>query len=103
MKKFIKCFSFFSVFAVLGSGFLFGGGKPESKGQQEPPPLAAEETPIVTASGSASVAKIFLTKSEDIFIEQLRLEVERQIRMQEIPQEWLQKTPAEIRREVLNG
>jgi hypothetical protein len=89
------------VFAVLESGFLFGGGKSEPK--ETPPPPAAEETPIVTASGGASVAKVILTKSEDIFIEQLRLEVERQIRMQEIPEEWLQKPAVEVRREVLNG
>jgi hypothetical protein len=89
------------VFTVLESGFLFGGGKSEPK--ETPPPPAAEETPIVSASGGASVAKIILTRSEDIFIEQLRLEVERQVRMQEIPEDLLQRTTAEVRREVLNG
>jgi hypothetical protein len=103
MKQFVRCFSFIILFAVLEGGFLFGGGKSEPKESKEPPPPAAEETPIVSASGSASVAKIFLTKNEDIFIEQLRLEVERQVRMQEIPQEWLQKPAVEVRREVLNG
>ncbi|MFP3041321.1 peptidylprolyl isomerase [Treponema primitia] len=110
MKKFVKCFLFLITFAVFGTGFLFGAGKKESK--EAPLP---EGTPIggkvsdgvsspIGLSGDQrdlqTVAKVTLTKSEFVFVKQLRVEVDRRSKMQEIPP---QVSPLELHRMVLDA
>ncbi|WP_010260870.1 SurA N-terminal domain-containing protein [Treponema primitia] len=95
MKKFAKYFLFLIIFAVFATGFLFGGGKKEPKAAPLP-----EGTPIGGGASSSvsspndlsgdqrdlqNVAKVTLTKSEYIFVKQLRVEVDRRSKMQEIP------------------
>jgi hypothetical protein len=103
-----KRFFLFFLIAGFGTGLLFAGGKKDAA----PDPLP-EGDPIVggpVAPPAANlnadqldlqtVAKVTLTKSEYVFVKQLRLEVERRSKLQEIP---AQVSPAELRRMVLDA
>jgi hypothetical protein len=94
--------------AGLGTGFLFAGGKKDAASAPLP-----EGDPIVggpaapSAAGFSAdqldlqtVAKVTLTKSEYIFVKQLRLEVERRSKVQEIP---AGINPVDLRRMVLDA
>jgi hypothetical protein len=102
---------------MLAKGFLFlllglGTGMAFAGGNKEPAPLP-EGDPLVGGSAAPSpadlsadqldlqtVAKLTLAKSEYIFVKQLRLEVERRSKVQEIPQGI---SPLDLRRMVLDA
>jgi parvulin-like peptidyl-prolyl isomerase len=103
-----KGFVFLALTMGLGAGILFAGGKKDDA----PAPLP-EGTPIGGGSGAPSVAglsadqldlqtvaRVNLVKSEYIFVKQLRLEVERRSRAQEIPPGI---SPLDLRRMVLDA
>jgi peptidyl-prolyl cis-trans isomerase D len=79
----------------LGTGFLYAGGKKDAAPLPEGDPIgeapAASPAPVAAANLTAdqldlqTVAKAALTKNEYIFVKQLRLEVERRSKVQEIP------------------
>jgi hypothetical protein len=93
--------------AGLGTGFLYAGGKKDAA----PAPLPAGDpiggVPAVTPADLSvdqldlqTVARVTLTRSEYIFVKQLRLEVERRSKVQEIP---AGINPLELRRMVLDA
>ncbi|MDR3123374.1 MAG: peptidyl-prolyl cis-trans isomerase [Treponema sp.] len=102
-----KLFLLLLLIAGLGIGFSFAGGKKDAAPLPEGDPiLSGPATPPAVADLSAdqldlqTVAKVTLTKSEYIFVKQLRLEVERRSKVQEIPQGI---SPVDLRRMVLDA
>jgi hypothetical protein len=92
--------------AGLGTGLLFATGKKDAAPPDAGDPIAGVPAAPATANLSAdqldlqTVAKVTLTKSDYIFVKQLRLEVDRRSKLQEIPPE---VSPAELRRMVLDA
>jgi hypothetical protein len=107
IRTLAKGFFFLALTAGLGAGSLFAGGKKD----EAPAPLP-EGTPIGGGSGAPSaaglsadqldlqtVARVNLVRNEYIFVKQLRLEVDRRSRAQEIPPGI---SPLDLRRMVLD-
>ena len=102
----VKGFLLLLLTAVVGTG-LYAGAKKDTAPAPLPdgdPIGGAPAAAPVDLSGDQmdlqTVAKVTLTRSEYIFVKQLRLEVERRSRVQEIPAE---VSPAELRRMVLDA
>jgi hypothetical protein len=107
-KILAKGFLLLLLSAGLGNGFLYAGGKKDAAPAPLPEgdPIIAEPAaaPAANLSGDQldlqTVAKVTLTKSEYIFVKQLRLEVERRSKMQEVP---AGISPVDLRRMVLDA
>jgi hypothetical protein len=107
MRTITKGFLLLALLAVFGTGFLFGKGKSDAAAAPLP-----GETPIGGGSATSpaglsgnqldlqTVAKVTLTRSDYIFVKQLRLEVDRRAKMQDIPPE---VSPLQLRRLVLEA
>jgi transposase len=101
-----KVFLLLFLIAGLGTGLLFAGGKKDAAPLPQGDPIGGEPVAPSTANLNAdqldlqTVAKVTLAKSEYIFVKQLRLEVERRSKLQEIP---AQVSPADLRRMVLDA
>jgi parvulin-like peptidyl-prolyl isomerase len=105
-----KGFLFLLLSAGLGAG-LYAGGKKDAASAPLPEgdPIGSGVTAAPAAAPAAdlsadqldlqTVAKVTLSRSEYIFVKQLRLEVERRSKMQEIP---AGIDPVELRRMVLD-
>jgi hypothetical protein len=97
---------FLLLMAGLGTGVLFAGGKREPAPLPAGDPIAGRPAAPPQAGFSAdqldlqTVARVNLTRNEYIFVKQLRLEVERRSKVQEIPQGI---DPVELRRMVLDA
>ena len=92
--------------AWLGAGLYAWGKKdaaPEPLPEGDPIGAAPAAAPVNLSADQLdlqTVARINLTRSEYIFVKQLRLEVERRSKVQEIPPE---VSPLELRRMVLDA
>jgi parvulin-like peptidyl-prolyl isomerase len=108
MRILAKGFCFLALAAGLGAGILFGGGKKDAASEPLPegtPLGGGSAAPAATALSAdqldlQTVAKVTLTKSEYVFVKQLRLEVDRRARVQEIPPG---VSPLDLRRMVLDA
>jgi parvulin-like peptidyl-prolyl isomerase len=98
--------SFLILLLGLETGFLFAGGKKDAEPLPEGDPIiGGPAAPAATDFSSdqldlQTVAKVNLTKSEYIFVKQLRLEVDRRTKVQEIPPGI---SPVDLRRMVLDA
>jgi parvulin-like peptidyl-prolyl isomerase len=98
--------SFLILLLGLETGFLYAGGKKDAAPLPEGDPIiGGPAAPAATDFSSdqldlQTVAKVNLTKSEYIFVKQLRLEVERRSKVQEIPPGI---SPVDLRRMVLDA
>ena len=103
-----KGFLLLLLIAGLEAGFLYAGGKndPAPAPLPEGDPIGSAPAAAPAANLSAdqldlqTVAKVTLVKSEYIFVKQLRLEVERRSKVQEIP---AGISPMDLRRMVLDA
>jgi hypothetical protein len=109
MRILAKGFCFLALVAGLGTGALFAKGNNDAASAPLPegtPIGGGPAAPQSAASLSAdqldlqTVARVSLTRSEYIFVKQLRLEVDRRSRVQEIPSG---VSPLDLRRMVLDA
>jgi parvulin-like peptidyl-prolyl isomerase len=106
-KILAKGFLILLLIAGLGSSFLYAGGKkdaaPAPLPEGDPIGAGPAAVPAANLSGDQldlqTVAKVTLSRSEHIFVKQLRLETERRAMLQEIPAEI---GPVDRRRMVLD-
>jgi parvulin-like peptidyl-prolyl isomerase len=102
-KKLAKGLLFLLLAAGLGVGSLYAGGKKDAAAEPLPEgdPIAAAPTANLSADQMdlQTVAKVTLTRGEYIFVKQLRLEVDRRSKVQEIP---AGINPMDLRRMVLD-
>jgi transposase len=90
--------------AGFWSGPLFAGGKKDAAPLPEGTPIGGGAPPAADLSADQldlqTVAKVTLSRSEYIFVKQLRLEVDRRSSLQEIPPG---VSPGDLRRMVLDA
>jgi hypothetical protein len=106
-----KGFLLLLLIAGVGTGLLFAGGKKAASSAPLPEgdpiggaPAGSAALPVANLDADQldlqTVAKVTLAKSEYIFVKQLRLEVERRSKLQEIP---AGVSPVDLRRMVLDA
>ncbi|MDR0878320.1 MAG: peptidyl-prolyl cis-trans isomerase [Treponema sp.] len=100
MRMFAKSFLLLALLAGFGTGFLFGGGKAESKTGTLPEGTPIQgETPgsvAVVDLSTPKVADLSLVRSEPIYVQQLRTEAQKMVRDSLVQELRRRPTDAEI-------